>query len=68
MRERLLGLPRWRIALDVAICGLFAGLLTLGLGALGDAELDAVARDALAVGIAAALFYAFAVYRVRRGL
>jgi hypothetical protein len=67
VRERIQQLPPWRLALEVAICGLIAALLTLGLGALGDAELDAVARDALAVGIVAALFYAIAVRRVRRG-
>lgn len=67
MRERLLHLPPWRLALEVAICGLFAALLTLGLGALGDADSGAVARDAVGVGVVAALFYGFAVRRVRRG-
>jgi hypothetical protein len=43
-----------------------AALLTLGLGALGDAEFDAVARDAIGVGVAAGLFYATVVWLVRR--
>ena len=66
MRERIASLPVWRLALEVALCGLIAAALTFGLGALGDAESDAVARDALVVGVAAALFYAWAVLRVRR--
>jgi hypothetical protein len=64
--DRVVHLSRGRIALEVAICGIAAALLTLGLGSLGDAEFDAVLRDALGVGIVAALFYAVVVWRVRK--
>ena len=64
--NRVLRLSPARIAVEVAICGVAAALLTLALVALGDADSDAVIRDAVGVGVLAALFYAFVVWRVRR--
>jgi hypothetical protein len=63
--ERLVELPRRRVALEVALCAAAGWVFTVALGSLGDHAFQDVAADGIGVGIAAAVFYGVAAWRVR---